>query len=504
MRARGRALMVQGTSSHVGKSVLVAGLCRLLHQDGLQVAPFKSQNMALNSFATQDGREIGRAQAAQAEAAGIAPTVDMNPILLKPEGNRRSQVVVAGQVYRSMSAREYDEHKETLWPLVEASLSRLLAAYDIVVIEGAGSPVEMNLRATDIVNMRVAHAADAPVLLVADIDRGGIFAALVGTMALLDPDERARVAGFVVNKFRGDPSLFTPGIDFLEQRLERPVFGVVPWIEDLGIAEEDSLGLPRATGHDESGESGSLVDIALIRLPRIANFDDFAPLAAHPAVRLRYVERAEDFGSPDLVILPGTKTTRSDLDFVRGQGLAESIATHTARGGAVLGICGGYQMLGQRIDDPDGLDGPAGTTPGLGLLAATTHFAREKATVQVQGHVAPNTGMFARAAGAEITAYEIHMGRTEADEMPLFTVTRDGESPRPEGAVSRTGQVLGTYLHGLFANPVVTGALVSDLATRKGLAVPVASAPRDAYDHLADVLRGALAMDRLRKLIGAS
>ncbi len=503
MTGRGRALMVQGTSSHVGKSILVTGLCRLFRQDGLRVAPFKSQNMALNSFATPDGREIGRAQATQAEAARIAPTVDMNPILLKPEGNRHSQVVVAGKVYGSLSAREYDEHKETLWPVVEASLNRLLDAYDLVVIEGAGSPVEMNLRATDIVNMRVAHAADAPVLLVADIDRGGIFAALVGTMELLEADERARIAGFIVNKFRGDPSLFTPGVDFLEQRLDRPVFGVVPWIEALGIAEEDSLGLPSATRAGAVlDERNALIDIALIRLPRIANFDDFAPLTSHPAVHVRYVAGVEDFGAPDLVILPGTKTTRADLEFVRDQRLDTRITAHAQRGGAILGICGGYQMLGERIDDPDGIDGPAGATAGLGLLAATTHFAREKATVQVRGRLATGAGLFATAAGADFTAYEIHMGRTEAEETPLFTITRNGEAPRPEGAVSRGGRVLGTYLHGLFANPELVEALVSALAARKGLTVPLAPARRDPYDHLADELRGALAMDRLRALVG--
>ncbi len=495
--------MVQGTASHVGKSVLVAGLCRLFRQEGLHVAPFKAQNMALNSFATPDGREIGRAQAAQAEAAGVPPTADMNPILLKPEGASRSQVVVDGRVYGTLSAREYDAHKEQLWPLVAASLDRLLAEYDLVIIEGAGSPVEMNLRTSDIVNMRVAHAADAPVLLVADIDRGGVFAALVGTMTLLPSEERARVVGFVVNKFRGDPSLFTSGVEFLEERLERPVLGVVPWIDELAIAEEDSLGMPRANGPElPNRDAAGLVDVAVIRLPRMANFDDFAPLANHPGVQLRYVARAEDFGSPDLVILPGTKTTRADLQFVRDGGLDTRITAHAAGGGAVLGICGGYQMLGQRIEDPAGLDGAPGASPGLGLLAATTHYAREKATVQVRGRVIAVGSCFARAAGVDFTAYEIHLGRTEADEAPLFTASRAGEPPRPEGAVSRSGQVLGTYLHGLFANPALVDALVTSLAARKGIAVPAAPPRRDPYDRLAEVLRGALAMDQLRALAG--
>jgi adenosylcobyric acid synthase len=495
--------MVQGTASHVGKSVLVAGLCRLFRQDGVRVAPFKSQNMALNSFATPDGREIGRAQAAQAEAAGIAPSADMNPILLKPEGASRSQVVVAGRVYGSLSAREYDQQKEELWPTVEASLHRLLAEYDLVLIEGAGSPVEMNLRAHDIVNMRVAQAADAPVLLVADIDRGGVFAALVGTMALLETEEQAHVAGFVVNKFRGDLTLFAPGVEFLEQRLERPVLGVVPWIDALDIAEEDSLGLPTAhAGPRPSNDAEQLVDIAVIRLPHIANFDDFDPLAAHPAVRLRYVARGEDFGAPDLVILPGSKTTRSDLAFVRQRGLDTCVLAHAQRGGAILGICGGYQMLGQRIEDPDGLDGAPGTSPGLGLLAAATRFAREKATVQVRGRVVASSGPLAAAQGATITAYEIHMGQTFADEGPLFAIAREGGRTEPEGAISRDGQVLGTYLHGLFRNSALLNALVGALAARKGLTAATIPPRPDPYDRLADVLRSSLDVNGLRALVG--
>jgi adenosylcobyric acid synthase len=497
--------MVQGTASHVGKSVLVAGLCRLFRQDGVRVAPFKSQNMALNSFATPDGREIGRAQAAQAEAAGVAPTTDMNPILLKPEGASRSQVVVAGRVYGSLSAREYDEEKERLWPMVEASLHRLLSEYELVIIEGAGSPVEMNLRAHDIVNMRVAHAADAPVLLVADIDRGGVFASLVGTMILLDPEEQARVAGFVVNKFRGDPTLFTPGGEFLEQRLERPVLGVVPWIEALDIAEEDSLGLPHPSAAVSPGDAATqFVDIAIIRLPRIANFDDFDPLAAHPAVRLRYVARAEDLGAPDLVILPGSKTTRSDLAFVRERGLDACILAHANRGGAVLGICSGYQMLGQRIEDLEGLEGAPGASPGLGLLAATTHFAPEKATVQVHGRIVASSGLLAAAQGAAIQAYEIHMGQTLADEGPLFALERENGQTTPEGAISPDGRVLGTYLHGLFQNPVLVDALIGALAERKGLTVATLPPRVDPYDRLAAVLRGSLDGDRLRSIVGLS
>lgn len=495
--------MVQGTASHVGKSILVAGLCRLFRQDGLRVAPFKAQNMALNSFATPDGREISRAQAVQAEAAGVTPTADMNPILLKPEGASRSQVVVGGRVYRSLSAREYDREKETLWPVVEASLQRLLSAYDLVIIEGAGSPVEVNLRAGDIVNMRVAHAAEAPVLLVADIDRGGVFASLVGTMELLERADRERVAGVIVNKFRGDPALFAPGIAFLEERLGRPLLGIVPWIEPLGIAEEDSLGLPRP-GVDARAiaDASSVVDVALMRLPRVANFDDFDPLAAHPSVRLRYVVRAEEFGAPDLVILPGTKTTRADLEALRQRGLSARILDHAARGGAVLGVCGGYQMLCERIDDPEGLDGEPGWSPGLGLLAGTTRFAPEKATVQVRGRVTAAHGLLAAARGLELTAYEIHMGRTTTTEAALFAVDRGQGQMEPEGAVSRDGRVLGTYLHGLFHNRGLVDALVEAIAARRGITPGPTPPAEDPFDRLADVLRGSLDVERLRRLAG--
>ena len=317
--------MVQGTASHVGKSVLAAGLCRLFHQRGIRVAPFKAQNMALNSFATQEGGEIGRAQAVQAEAAGLAPSVAMNPILLKPEGDARSQVIVRGKVLGTMDAAEYHRHKEKLWPVVEETLHRLLREYELVIIEGAGSPVEVNLNDADIVNMRVAQAANAPVILVADIDRGGVFASLVGTMDLLEPEERSLVAGVVVNKFRGDPALFTPGVEFIEQRLGRPVLGVVPWIDDLGLPEEDSLGIPLA---EFRVLSSAELDIVVIRLPHMANFDDFDPLRRRPGVNVRFVERTTDLGEPDLIILPGTKTTRADLEFVRQSGLESAILAH--------------------------------------------------------------------------------------------------------------------------------------------------------------------------------
>ncbi|MPZ12922.1 MAG: cobyric acid synthase [Chloroflexi bacterium] len=512
--------MVQGTASHVGKSILVAGLCRLFRQEGLRVAPFKAQNMALNSFATHDGHEIGRAQAAQAEAAGIEPTPDMNPILLKPEGNARSQVVVGGRVYATMDAAEYHRRTEELWPVVEASLQRLVAGCDIVIIEGAGSPVEMNLAAHDLVNMRVALAISAPVLLVADIDRGGVFAALLGTMALLRRAERDLVAGFVINKFRGDPDLFAPGIAFLERRLRRPVLGVVPWIEQIGIAEEDSQGLPAgsgAKGRESRGRANASdgptadtyvahpsLDVLVVRLPHIANFDDFDPLAARRGVVVRYVDAAADFGEPDLVILPGTKTTRADLGFLRERGLDRAIEAHAHRGGAVIGICGGYQMLGERVEDHEGIEGPPGTSRGLGLLPAVTRYESEKATVQVTGQVMTASGMLADVRGAAISAYEIHMGHTTASAAPAFVIAREDGATRAEGAMSADGTVVGTYLHGLFHNRALVESVVAWLAQRRDVSLPAATHREDPYDRLADVLRRSLNMDRLRALAGIS
>jgi adenosylcobyric acid synthase len=496
----GRAIMVQGTASHVGKSVLTAGLCRLFRQEGLRVAPFKSQNMALNSFVTREGHEIGRAQAVQAEAARVEPTVDMNPILLKPEGNRRSQVVILGRVYGSMDAAEYYQHKTEFWPLVETSLQRLMDAYDVVVVEGAGSPVEVNLKEQDIVNMRVAKHLRAPVILVADIDRGGVFASLVGTMELLEPSERELVAGFIINKFRGDPALFEPGVTFLEQRLGRPVLGVVPWLLDLGLAEEDSQGLPASaqrTLRDVSTESGSL-DVVVLRLPHIANFDDFDPFARTPSVRLRYVDRAVDFGQPDLVILPGTKTTLSDLAFLRGQGLDRCVMEHAGQGKMVVGICGGFQMLCERIEDPEGIDGMPGSVLGLGLLPGVTHYETEKATVQVAGRLLARTGPLAVAAGQYITGYEIHMGYTVSSAPPLVQMT---SGARMDGAVSADGMVLGTYLHGLFHNSAVLTSFMQALGVPSAPAFAHVDHGPDPYDRLAGELRSALRVEHLIKLV---
>ncbi|MBM3947257.1 MAG: cobyric acid synthase, partial [SAR202 cluster bacterium] len=470
-----RVIMVQGTASHVGKSVLVTALCRILRQDGFRVAPFKAQNMSNNSYVTPEGGEIGRAQAAQAEAAGVEPSVQMNPVLLKPEADSRSQVVLLGKPLVTASAREYYGMKTRLWEVVTRSLDSLRSRYDVVVVEGAGSPAEVNLRENDIVNMRVARHANAPVLLVADIDRGGVFASLIGTMDLLEPEERALVRGLVVNKFRGDPSLFTSGVAFLERRTGVPVAGVLPYYREIRIPEEDSVALEQ-----RPAPRPAVLDVAVVRLPRISNFDDVDPLAREPAVSLRYVESADELGSPDLVIIPGSKSTVADLDWLRRTGVAEGIEALARRGTAVIGICGGYQMLGRRILDPSGAESPVGESDGLGLLRVTTTFAVTKQTHRVRASVLPpSMGLLSGVDtpdACEVMGYEIHMGHTarEEDERPAFRLLERSGAPSEEldGAVSESGWVLGCYIHGLFHNGPLRGALVRTLCERKGVPLP--------------------------------
>jgi adenosylcobyric acid synthase len=377
MGPRARTLMIQGTASDVGKSILVTALCRIFAQEGLRVAPFKAQNMALNAAVTSDGGEIGRSQATQARAARIEPTVDMNPILLKPEAGMRSQVIVRGKVWRTLPWREYYDQRGALLDTIAGSLETLRAAHDLVIIEGAGSPAEINLKRGDIVNMRVAALADAPVLLAGDIDRGGVFAALLGTLELLEPDERARVRGLLINKFRGDVSLLQPGLDFIAQRTGVPVVGVIPHLPRLGLAEEDSVALDRRPG---AADSPVLLDIAVIHLPQISNFDDFDPLAAEEGVRVRFVRERAELGTPDLLILPGTKSTIADLRELRARGLGTAIVALARAGVPTIGICGGYQMLGEAIEDPHRVESDEAALAGLALLPLRTVFAREKTT----------------------------------------------------------------------------------------------------------------------------
>lgn len=506
-----KTLMIQGTASSVGKSLLVAGLCRLYARRGLRVAPFKAQNMSNNAGVTAEGGEIGRAQVVQAEACGIPPHVDMNPVLLKPEADSRSQVVVLGKKLDTLPARDYYRRKAELWEVVTAALARLRARADLVIIEGAGSPAELNLRRGDIVNMAVALHAHAPVLLVGDIDKGGIFAQLLGTLWLLAEEERALVRGLIVNKFRGDPGLFADGVRILEERGSVPVLGVIPWLHDHGIAEEDGAGLSarddasplsasRATAPpSHCGDVSPPFDIAVIKLPRIANFDDFDPLAAEPGVRVRFVQSPEALGRPVALILPGTKHTLADLAWLRATGLADALLGHAQRGAALVGICGGYQMLGRVIRDPAGVEG-GGEAAGLGLLPVKVTFAGEKVTQQA---VARPLGRWPWLPGDEpLTGYEIHAGRAETPA-PLLELSRPDGSRAFDGAATPDGRIWGTHLHGLFHNDAFRRAWLSSLGWRpSGPTVPYLARKAAAYDRLADALEAALDVRRLDAIIG--
>ncbi|PLX83732.1 MAG: cobyric acid synthase CobQ [Desulfuromonas sp.] len=490
-----RALFVGGTGSDVGKSVLAAGFCRILCRRGLSVAPFKAQNMALNSAVTPEGGEIGRAQALQAAACGIAPHTDMNPVLLKPNSETGSQVVVQGRPVGNMTVAEYHAYKETAWTRVEESYGRLASAHDMVVLEGAGSIAEINLRAHDIVNLRAAEMAEAPVLLVADIDRGGVFAAVVGTLELLSPAERKLVAGVVINKFRGDPSLLTPGIEEVEARTGVPVLGVVPWL-DLHLPEEDSLGLARKGKAAGKGQ----LRIGVVRLPRISNYTDFDPLEHEADVELAYLDDPAGVAGLDLLILPGTKSTLPDLEFLRRSGFAKAIGDYHAAGGRVAGICGGYQMLGRRVADPQGVESSLAGAEGLGLLDVETVLCPAKQTRQAAGAFLPAAG--AAGLAGKATGYEIHMGETARgpSSRPLLSLT-EGE----DGAVSGDGRVWGTYLHGLFDDPALRRALLDALRSRRGLGPGEADqgpAIEEELDRLADHLERHLDLEPLLGKIG--
>ncbi len=500
-----KTLMVQGTASSVGKSTLVTALCRIFRQDGWNVAPFKAQNMSLNSFVTSDGAEMGRAQVVQAEAACLEPNVEMNPVLLKPEADNRSQIILMGKPLGSMPAKEYYALRERLWKGISESLESLLARHDLVIIEGAGSPAEVNLKEHDMVNMRVALYCGAPVILVADIDRGGVFASLVGTLDLLEPAEQARVKAFVINKFRGDFSLLTPGLKWLEERTGIPVFGVIPYYQDIQIAEEDSVSLERRRTMKSKGDF--VLDVAVIALGHISNFDDFDPLEQEDQVRLRYVEPNDDLGAPDLIILPGTKNTMVDLIDLMDRGLAKMILHRVERGTQVIGICGGYQMLGQEILDPEHVESHELQAAGLGLLPVTTTFFPVKSTHQVRGHVASDKGLLRSSLNLPINGYEIHMGKTHGDNLlPAFCI--DERSRRPcrelDGCLSLDGNVLGTYVHGLFHNEELRRSILGELATKKR--VPFHPGGRvvskeEQYDRLAALVRSSLDMNLLYRTV---
>lgn len=492
-------LMVVGTASDVGKSLLVTGLCHYFAQEGLRVAPFKAQNMSLNAAVTPDGFEIGRAQWVQAEAAGVLPHVDMNPILLKPEGQMRSQVVVMGKPWASLAPADYYERHALLSGVVQAALTRLRAQYDLVILEGAGSPAELNLSGRDLVNMAAARMAAAAVILVADIERGGVFASLLGTLDLLEPEDRARVRGLVVNKFRGDPRLFDSGIEILEQRSGLPVLGVLPHLGELAIADEDSMALARRR-HRASREQ--CLDLCVIRLPQLSNFEDVLALEHEPDVTVRFVSELSELGDPDLVILPGSKSTLLDLQELRTRGFAEALLARARAGRPILGLCGGYQMLGREIHDPQAIESEARVASGLGLLGVTTRFERDKLTASVR---AKSLGSKLFGEVLDVHAYEIHHGQVERDVgVPaLFCVQERNTQVCEilEGAQSVDGHVLGTLLHGFLAHDGLRAQLLDSLWQRRGQtrsAVPSTFSPQGAYAQLSQALSQHLDLARVR------
>ncbi len=490
-----KAIMVQGTASNAGKSLITAALCRIFTQDGYKTAPFKSQNMALNSYITKDGLEMGRAQVMQAEAAGIEPDVRMNPILLKPTGEKGSQIVLNGKVFRDMTAGEYYTYKQDMIPHIMKAYNSLADEYDIIVIEGAGSPAEINLKEQDIVNMGMAKMADAPVIIVGDIDRGGVFASLAGTMLLFDDEEKARVHGFIINKFRGDVKLLAPGLEMLEDIAHVPVLGVVPYLH-VDIDDEDNL----SERLSNSGEY-NFIDIAVIRLPRLSNFTDFNVFSLINGVSLRYVSNVKELGNPDMIIIPGTKNTIEDLKWLRQSGLETRIIRHAKEGRALFGVCGGYQMLGETINDPDNVES-GGNIKGMNLLKTTTNFSKEKTTAQASGILNDIKGFYSPLSGIEVQGYEIHMGSSEIIEgAPLITL-----GSKSDGCVN--DNVAGSYLHGIFDNSRVVNTIVKILADSKGISLEETKEfdfkkyKESQYDILADCVRNSVDMDKIYKIIG--
>jgi len=446
-----KTIMIQGTSSSAGKSLLVTAFCHYFARQGVSVAPYKAQNMSNNAAVCPGGGEIGRAQAVQAKAAGLEPSLDMNPVLIKPEADARSQVILRGKPWDTIAARDYYPRKKTLWKHVTRSLDRLREQYELVIIEGAGSPVELNLKENDIVNMAVARYAQSPVWIVGDIDRGGIFAQLLGTYWLLPPEEQALVKGFIINKFRGDRSLYDDGARILEDLGQVPVTGVLPYVPDLYIPEEDAVALDGLSPVNFDPQPG--IDIGVVRLPRISNFDDFDPLGAEPGVRVRYLRKPDDVHQLQALILPGTKSTMGDLAWLEETGFAEAILDYAGRGGHVVGICGGYQMLGREIRDPERVESDQHRFPGLDLLPIETTFSSQKATHRARAVISGDSGWLKDLQGASLTGYEIHMGRTTGNTGWLRIRERSGNKvDAPDGAFSADGSVWGCYLHGIFNN----------------------------------------------------
>ncbi|MFP7636502.1 cobyric acid synthase [Pseudomonas veronii] len=479
-------LMVQGTTSDAGKSTLVTALCRWLVRQGVAVVPFKPQNMALNSAVTAEGGEIGRAQAVQAQAANLAPHTDMNPVLLKPNSDTGAQVIIHGRAVTSMNAVAYHDYKAIAMQAVLASHMRLSDAYPVVMVEGAGSPAEINLRANDIANMGFAEAVDCPVLLIADINRGGVFAHLVGTLELLSPTEQARVKGFIINRFRGDIALLQPGLDWLEARTGKPVVGVLPYVMDLHLEAEDGI------DQRQIDKAAEVLKVVVPVLPRISNHTDFDPLRLHPQVDLQFIGPGQPIPAADLIILPGSKSVRSDLAYLRANGWDTAVARHLRYGGKVLGICGGLQMLGERVHDPLGLEGPAGSSDGLGLLAFSTTLAQEKQLRNVRGRLLLED--------AEVSGYEIHAGVTSGAALERPAVHLD--DGRHDGAQSTDGQILGTYLHGVFETPAACSALLRWAGVQAVQEVDYHALRERDIERLADLVEQHLDTALLRRLCG--
>jgi len=479
-------LMVQGTTSDAGKSTLVTALCRWVVRQGVPVVPFKPQNMALNSAVTAEGGEIGRAQAVQAQAANLAPHTDMNPVLLKPNSDTGSQVIIHGHAVTSMNAVAYHDYKAIAMQAVLASHGRLSATYPVVMVEGAGSPAEINLRANDIANMGFAEAVDCPVLLIADINRGGVFAHLVGTLELLSPSEQARVKGFIINRFRGDIALLQPGLDWLEARTGKPVVGVLPYVMDLHLEAEDGI------DQRQIDKAAQVLKVVVPVLPRISNHTDFDPLRLHPQVDLQFVGPGQAIPAADLIILPGSKSVRSDLAYLRANGWDTAIARHLRYGGKVLGICGGLQMLGEQVHDPLGLEGMPGSSAGLGLLALSTTLEAEKQLRNVRGRLALEE--------APVSGYEIHAGVTRGAALEQPAVRLD--DGRSDGACSDDGQILGTYLHGLFETPAACSALLRWAGLQEVQDVDYHGLRERDIERLADLVEQHLDTRLLRQLCG--
>ncbi len=507
-RMKAKNIMVQGTGSSVGKSIITAGLCRVLMQDGHRSAPFKSQNMALNSFITKEGKEMGRAQVVQAEAAGLEPSVEMNPILLKPTTDIKSQVILNGEVYKNMSAAEYHNFKPELAVLVRNAYEKLAEKHEIIVIEGAGSPAEINLRDKDIVNMGMAEIVDAPVILVGDIDKGGVFASLAGTMLLLTEAERKRVKGVIINKFRGDIGILKPGLEMLEEIIHIPVLGVLPYAK-LYIEEEDGLS-ERFCQESEDREYD--IDVAVVKLPHISNFTDINALENIPGVRVRFIERVSEIQKPDLIVIPGTKNTMGDLTHIRGNAMEAAIKRLHEKGTPVFGICGGYQMLGMEINDPFRTESDLLQMEGMGLLNTRTVFQQQKITTQVEGAISGDDGMLKGLKGMKIKGYEIHMGTTDCSEgcNPFLIIHKglDEGLKVTGGVVNEAGNVFGTYIHGIFDNMSFASGLINNLRERKGASriqeyeKEFRAFKEQQYDKLADMIREDLDMDRIYEIIG--